>query len=162
MTAFAKALGKKFEAQKDEIRIRSFEMNGHTFKVKVPLTIETELMYQRMKELDKQSVEKYYDELTSEIIKNKDKNTGEIAIEFLENDVIIEGRSMREAATNKSLTETRITELFKLLVPEEKGFDMTTITYEMVDELFPFAVQMQIIDNITKTISPNYAETKGK
>jgi hypothetical protein len=162
MTAFAKALGKKFEAQKEEIRIRTFEMNGHTFKVKVPLTVETDLMYQRMKVLDEESVKKYYDELTSEIIANKDKNTGEIEIAFEDNDVIIEGRSMREAATNKALTELRITEMFKMLVPEEKGFNMETITYDMIDELFPFAVQMQIIDKISQTISPSYTDSKGK
>jgi hypothetical protein len=162
MTAFAKALGKKFESQKDEIRIRSFEMNGHIFKVKVPLTIETDLMYQRMKIVDQETVKKYYDELTAEIIANKDKNTSEIKVIFEDNDVIIEGRSMREAATNKALTELRITEMFKMLVPEEKGFDMETITYGMIDELFPFAVQMQIIDNISQTISSNYKESKGK
>ena len=162
MTAFAKALGKKFESQKDEIRIRSFEMNGHTFKVKVPLTIETDLMYQRMKIVDQETVKKYYDELTAEIIANKDKNTSEIKVIFEDNDVIIEGRSMREAATNKALTELRITEMFKMLVPEEKGFDMETITYDMIDELFPFAVQMQIIDKISQTISPSYTDSKGK
>jgi 6-pyruvoyl-tetrahydropterin synthase len=162
MTTFAKALGKKFEAQKEEIRIRSFEMNGHTFKVKVPLTVETDLMYQRMKVVNQDIVKKYYDELTAEIIANKDKNTGEIKITFEDNDVIIENRSMREAATNKALTELRITEMFKMLVPEEKGFDMETITYEMIDELFPFAVQMQIIDRISQTISPSYTESKGK
>ena len=162
MTTFAKALGKKFEAQKEEIRIRSFEMNGHTFKVKVPLTVETDLMYQRMKVVDQDIVKKYYDELTAEIIANKDKNTGEIQITFEDNDVIIENRSMREAATNKALTELRITEMFKMLVPEEKGFDMETITYDMIDELFPFAVQMQIIDKISQTISPSYTDSKGK
>ena len=162
MTTFAKALGKKFEAQKEEIRIRSFEMNGHTFKVKVPLTVETDLMYQRMKVVDQDIIKKYYDELTAEIIANKDKNTGEIQITFEDNDVIIENRSMREAATNKALTELRITEMFKMLVPEEKGFDMETITYDMIDELFPFAVQMQIIDKISQTISPSYTDSKGK
>ena len=162
MTALAKAFGKKFEAHKDEIRIRSFEMNGHTFKVKVPLTVETDLMYERLKTPNQDDVEKYYKELTSELIANKDKATEEIKVEFQENDVVIEGRSMREAATNKALTQLRIVEMFKMLVPEEKGFDMATITYDMIEELFPFAVQMQIIDKISQTISPTYNESKGK
>ena len=37
MTQFAQAFGSKFN--KDDLRVRSFEMNGHTFKVKVPLTM---------------------------------------------------------------------------------------------------------------------------
>ena len=162
MTTLSKALGKKFEAHKDEIRIRSFEMNGHTFQVKVPLTVETDLMYERLKTPNKNDVEKYYKELTSELIANKDKATSEIQITFENDDVIIEGRSMREAANNKALTQLRIIEMFKLLVPEEKNFDMTTITYDMIEELFPFAVQMQIIDKISQTISPSYVELKGK
>ena len=101
-------------------------------------------------------------ELSKELIANKDKATEEIKVEFQENDVVIEGRSMREAATNKALTQLRIVEMFKMLVPEEKGFDMATITYDMIEELFPFAVQMQIIDRISQTISPTYNESKGK
>jgi hypothetical protein len=115
-----------------------------------------------MKIVNQETIKKYYDELTAEIIANKDKNTSEIKIIFEDNDVIIENRSMREAATNKALTELRITEMFKMLVPEEKGFSMENITYEMIDELFPFAVQMQIIDKISQTISPSYTDSKGK
>ena len=162
MTALAKAFGKKFEAHKDEIRIRSFEMNGHTFKVKVPLTVETDLMYERLKTPNQDDVEKYYKELTSELIANKDKATEEIKVEFQENDVVIEGRSMREAATNKALTQLRIVEMFKMLVPEEKGFDMATITYDMIEELFPFPVQLQIMEEINNVISHGYNATRGK
>ena len=49
-----------------------------------------------------------------------------------------------------------------MLVPEEKDFDMSTITYEMVEELFPFSVQMELLQRISEVISPSYKETKGK
>jgi hypothetical protein len=49
-----------------------------------------------------------------------------------------------------------------LLVPEEEGFDMDTITYSMIEELFPFTIQMQLVELISDTISPSYKETKGK
>jgi len=52
--------------------------------------------------------------------------------------------------------------MIKLLVPEEKDFDMTTITYEMVDELFPFSVQLELLERIGDVISPSYSTTKGK
>ena len=48
MNQFAQALGSKFIEHKEEIRIRSFELGGHTFKVKVPLTSEYELMQKKM------------------------------------------------------------------------------------------------------------------
>ena len=52
--------------------------------------------------------------------------------------------------------------MFKLLVPEETDFDMKDLTYEMVEELFPFAIQMQMMQLISDTISPSYTEAKGK
>ena len=154
MSNFSQALGSKFN--KDTLRIRSFEFNGHTFKVKVPLTAESDAMFERLKKPDDAIVEKHYQELT------KDMPESSEGIQVTENDVIIEGRSLRDAAKSKALIHARITEMMKLLVPEEEGFDMSTITYEMVDELFPFAIQMQLMELIGETVSPSYNNTKGK
>jgi len=52
--------------------------------------------------------------------------------------------------------------MIRMLVPEEEGFDMSTVTYEMIDELFPFAIQIQLMELIGETVSPNYNTTKGK
>ena len=75
---------------------------------------------------------------------------------------MVQGRSLKETAKNKILTDNRILAMIKLLVPEEKDFDMTTITYEMVDELFPFSVQLELLERIGDVISPSYSTTKGK
>lgn len=162
MNQFAQALGSKFIEHKEEIRIRAFELGGHTFKVKVPLTSEYELMQKKMNIPNEEVIEKYYQEITKDLIANKEKFSGEDNIEYTDNDIIVQGKSLREAAKNKAVTESRITALFKLLVPEEKGFDMDTITYEMIEELFPFAVQIQIIDAIGDTIAPDYSTNRGK
>jgi len=154
MTDFSKALGNKFN--KDALRIRSFEFNGHTFKVRVPLTAESDAMFDRLKTADDELIEKYYQDLSKGITESND------SVQITENDVIIEGRSLRDAAKSKALIHARITEMMKLLVPEEEGFDMSTITYEMVDELFPFAIQIQLMELIGETVSPNYNTTKGK
>lgn len=162
MNQFAQALGNKFVEQKEAIRIRSFEFAGHTFKVKVPLTSEFELIQKDMDNVDENIVNKYYDELSKELINNKDKSKSDNEIDFQDNDIIIKGKSLRDAAKNKALTEKRITTLFKFLVPEQKDFDMNTITYDMIEELFPFSIQMELISLIGDTISPNYKETRGK
>jgi hypothetical protein len=39
---------------------------------------------------------------------------------------------------------------------------MNTITYAMIEELFPFPIQMQLVDEISKTVSPSYEAQKGK
>lgn len=160
MNQLSQALGKKFN--KDSIRIKSFEYGGHTFKVKVPLTAEYEAIFENVKNVDDEKVKKYYQELTQEFVKNKDKLDPELGVVFKDGDIEIQGRSMKETAKNKAITENRIVAMIRLLVPEEEGFDMGSVTYEMVEELFPFSVQLELIDLIAETISPNYKDTKGK
>lgn len=160
MNQLSQAFGTKFN--KDSIRIKSFEYGGHTFKVKVPLTKEYEALFESVKVVDDAKVKKYYDELTKEFIKNKDTLDPELGVVFEDNDIKIQGRSMMETAKNKVITENRIVAMIQLLVPEEEGFDMATVTYEMVEELFPFSVQLELLDLIAETISPNYKDTKGK
>lgn len=162
MNQFANALGKKFVENKDAIRIRSFELGGHTFKVKVPLTADHEAMMERIKIVDDAKIEQYYKELSKSFIDAKETFKKEKDVEFTENDVILKGTSIRDTAKNKVITENRILELFKLIVPEEKDFDMNTITYEMIEELFPFSVQLQVIEEINEVISPTYKASKGK
>lgn len=162
MNGLANALGKDFLKHKEQVRIRSFELGGHTFKVKVPLTAEFEVMQQRMKELDEAQVEKYYKEITETFSDITESEMAKGTVEVTDNDIVVDGRSMREAAKNKLIAEQRITEMFKLLVPEEQGFDMNTITYPMIEELFPFPVQMQIVEQISKVISAGYEGGKGK
>jgi hypothetical protein len=160
MTQLAQAFGAKFD--KDAVRIRSFEFGNHTFKVKVPLTSEYESILEQANNVDDAIVNKYYDQITKEMISNKDKITEDMGVVFAEDDVIVKDKSMREAAKNKTITENRIVAMVRLLVPEEKDFDMSTITYEMVEELFPFAVQLELIELISNTIAPNYKDQKGK
>jgi hypothetical protein len=64
-------------------------------------------------------------------------------------------------ANGKVLTESRITELVRLLVPENKDFDMATITYADIEELFPFSIQMDLVNEINNVISPGYS-SRGK
>ncbi len=162
MNNLATALGKNFIKNKEAVRIRSFELGGHTFKVKVPLTAEFELMQERMKEMPTDKIDKYYKDIIKDLEKYRTTKEPDIDVKFEANDVLVEGKSMREAAKNKLIAEQRITEMFKLLVPEEVGFDMNTITYEMIEELFPFPVQMQLIEEISKVISTGYEGGKGK
>lgn len=160
MSQLSQAFGKKFD--KDAVRTKTFEYNGHTFKVKVPLTAEYETLFDNVQNVDDEKVKQYYQELTKEFIANKDKLDPELGVVIKDNDVEVQGRSMIETAKSKAVTENRILAMIRLLVPEDKDFDMSTVTYEMVEELFPFSVQLELVELIGKTISPNYKETKGK
>ena len=160
MNQFANALGKSFN--KDTLRIRTFDMGGHTFKVKVPLTAEYESMLENIKIIDDNKVNQYYDDLSKEFINNKSEFEKQEDVEFTDNDILLKGTSLRETAKNKAILENRILSLIKLIMPEEEGFDMSTITYDMVEELFPFSVQIQLIEEISLVISPSYKTVRGK
>ena len=160
MNQFANALGKSFN--KDVLRVRTFEMGGHTFKVKIPLTSEYESILESIKIIDDNKANQYYDELSKEFINNKLEFEKQEDVLFTDNDVILKGTSLRETAKNKVLMENKILALIKLIVPEEEGFNMSTITYEMVEELFPLSIQIQLIDEIGNVISPSYKSIKGK
>jgi hypothetical protein len=150
MNGFSKA----FKIDKDALRIRTFEFAGHTFKVRVPLTIEFDLMYENLKLPNEELVQSLIDKITK---KQKKESDAAVVTDDVKNNKLI-----RDEALNKAMIQANITAMFKFLVPEEQDFDMSTITYEMIDELFPFAIQMQITEMISETVSPNYKVTKGK
>ena len=160
MSKFATALGKNFSDKKDELRIRTFDIGSHTFKVKVPLTVEYDTMQKKMYDIDKDLIQKYYDEMAKSYLEKKEENNPNIV--FKEDDIEIEGRSLKESANNKVILEKRITEMFKLIVPEDGEFDMDTITYADIDEFMPFPVQMEMIEAISNAVSPSYKGNRGK
>ena len=161
MNQLEQAFGKKFIENKSLLRIRSFEMAGYTFKVKVPLTSEYDAILERIRIPNEEKIQEYYNELTKDLKKEKESFNAELGVIFEENDIKVQGRSMLETAKNKLITENRILEMIKLLVPEE-GHTLEDITYKDVEELFPFSVQLEIIEHIGETISPSYKEIKGK
>jgi len=162
MSNFANALGKNFLDKKDELRIRSFDIGSHTFKVKVPLTVEYDVMQKRMNDIPDELVEKAYIDLAGKYLANKEEYLANPDIVYKDDDVEIEGRSLRESAKNKIILEKRITEMIKLIVPEDATFDMDTITYLDIEEFMPFPVQMEMIEAISNAVSPSYKANKGK
>lgn len=150
MSKLGKALGSKYEQNKLSILTRTFQLGDHTFKVRVPSVGEIETIYEYFKNPDDTKIEIAYQSLI--------KNFKEIEVD---GDVIIEGRSMREAARNKSIIEYRITEYFKFLIPED-GQSLSDLEYSDIDSEFPFSIQMQFIDKINEVISPEYKEAREK
>jgi hypothetical protein len=159
MTKFSSAFGAKYQANKSNMLIRSFELGGHTFKVRIPLMAESDAIYKKVSEPDEQIVEFVYQKISEPLRKFENNQTEEF--KFVDNDILVDGRSMREAAKNKAITEARITEFFKLLVPELEGASLEDLTYQDIEEEFPMSVQMQIVEKIGEVISPTYKEARG-
>ena len=159
MTKFSSAFGDKYQTNRKNLLIRSFELGGHTFKVRIPLVAESDAIYKKVSEPDEETIEKVYQEITKPLRQFENNQTEEF--QFTDNDILVDKRSMREAAKNKAITEARITEFFKLLVPEMEGVTLEDLTYADIEEEFPIAVQMLIVEKIGEVISPTYREARG-
>jgi hypothetical protein len=159
MTKFSSAFGDKYQTNRKNLLIRSFELGGHTFKVRIPLVAESDAIYKKVSEPNEETIEKVYQEITKPLRQFENNQTEEF--QFTDSDILVDGRSMREAAKNKAITEARITEFFKLLVPEMEGVTLEDLTYADIEEEFPIAVQMQIVEKIGEVISPTYREARG-
>jgi hypothetical protein len=159
MTKFSAAFGDKYQTNKRNMLTRSFELGGHTFKVRIPLMVESDAIYKKVSQPDEETVEKVYQEITKPLRQFENNQSEEF--QFTNDDILVEGRSMREAAKNKAITEARITEFFKLLIPEMEGVTFEDLTYADIEEEFPISVQMQIVEKIGEVISPTYREARG-
>ena len=159
MTKFSSAFGEKYQANKQNLLIRTFELGGHTFKVRIPLLAESDAIYKKVTNPDDETIERIYQQLTKPLLQFESSQSDEF--KFVEGDILVDGRSMREAAKNKAITEARITEFFKLLVPELEGASLEDLTYQDIEDEFPMPVQMQIVEKIGEAISPTYKESRG-
>jgi hypothetical protein len=159
MTKFSSAFGDKYQANKKNLLTRSFELGGHTFKVRIPLVAESEAIYKKVSEPNDDLIEQTYIEITKPL--RQFENNQSEDFKFTDDDILVEGRSMREAAKNKAITEARITEFFKLLVPELEGASLKDLTYTDIQDEFPISVQMMIVEKIGEVISPTYREARG-
>lgn len=154
MSKLGLALGKKYEDNRLAILSRSFELGGHTFKVKVPSVAEVEAIYNYSKNPNLDEIEKTYQTLIEDI-----KNVEGIKEE--NNDIVIDGRSMKETAKNKHILQYRITAYIKFLIGEN-GETLDQITYEDIEAEFPLAIQLTLVEKINEVISPEYKEIRSK
>ena len=154
MTRLSSALGTGAE-----FRIKKFELAGHNFRVRVPLVSESDAMHSRIIKPDSAAVDKIYLELTKSL--EEFKTTENADLVFTENDVVVSGRSMREAATNKAMMEARIVEMVRLLQSDDPANNLDDITYAEIELEWPLSVQRALVEKIAEVISPIYKEIRG-
>ena len=158
MTRLASAFGEKYQSHRQEMLTRSFELGGHTFKVKIPLIIDSDRIYNLITSPPEERINEIYAQLTEPLIRFKEQASEEF--QFTDTDIIVSGRSMREAAKSKVIVETRIVEYIKLLVPENPENSMDGLTYAYVESEWPLPVQLALVEKIGEVISPTYKESR--
>ena len=156
MSKLGSALGKKYEENRLSVLTRSFELGDHTFKVRVPSVQEIEAIYNYFKNPNEEKVELEYQRMLKEFDGLKEKE----GVEIKDNDMVIDGRSIKETAKNKHILQHRIVEYIKFLIPETGSLE--DINYEDVEAEFPLSVQMTLVEKINEVISPEYKDIKSK
>lgn len=154
MTRLSSALGTGAE-----FRIKKFELGNHSFRVRVPLVSESDAIHSRIIKPDSAAIDKIYADLTKSLDEFKTLKNEDLV--FTENDVVVSGRSMREAATNKAMMEARIVEMIRLLQPENPANTLDDITYAEIELEWPLSVQLALVEKINEVISPGYKENRG-
>lgn len=145
-------LSQSLKINSDNIRIREFTMAGQKLRVRVPLASEMEAITKAVDDVEWQSK---FEDLQKSFAADPDAK-----LEQVEDDVTVNGKSIKELAIMSAKTEERIVQMIRLLVPAEEGFDMSQISYADIEAEFPFSVQIEMMKKISEVISPGYEETR--
>ena len=152
MSRIQSAFGDSY--QKAHLRTKTFELGGHVFKVRIPLTKEMEQIEEAIEKVNPEDLQARYEKMSASF------RTGTVidGIEITEDDVIIEGRSTKDLVKKIIMMENRMVQFIRLLVPEVGTLD--DITYEDIDAEWPMAVQLEMIAKITESIQPGYKDSR--
>jgi len=149
-------LADSLKINSDNIRTREFVMGGQKLRVKVPLASEMDAITKAVESVDWSA--KFEEMVTP--LREKQTDIESEEIKFVDDDVIVDGKSIKELAELTAKTEERILQMVRLLVPSNENDSMQSINYEDVNEAFPFAIQIELMRKIIEVISPNYEETR--
>ena len=155
MTKLASAFGEKYQQSAANIRTKSFDLGGHLFKVRVPLSKEVEEMNARIEVVDEDALEARFQKIAEPFFRDRDGVEG---IEILDSDVLVDGKSCKDLAKSALQVEQRMVEYVKLLVVENGN--LGDISYADIDAEFPFQIQVELISKITEAIQPGYKEAR--
>lgn len=137
----------------DNLRIKTFQLGGQEFRVRVPLTKEMEEIGKRCDAIDQAK----FDARFKQTIKGM--KPGEDGVVVDGGDYIVDGRSTKELVTTAMRLENRVVEYVKLLVPVD-GTALGDLTYEEVDAEWPLSVQLEILTKISEAIQPGYKDAR--
>jgi len=154
MSRISSAFGDSYQKASAHLRTKTFELGGHVFKVRIPLTKEMEQIEDRIKILNQEEAQNRLERMTSSF------RSGEPieGVVINDDDVIVEGRSTKELVKTILEMENRTVEYIKLLVPENGNLD--DITYEEIEAEWPMSVQLEILAKIAESIQPGYKDSR--
>ena len=146
-------LGTAFGDSKS-LRIKHFTLGDHDFKVRVPLSKELEDIQTRVSAVDSDKAEARYTKMAAPFLADPSIS----GVKIKDDDVVVDGRSLRDLVKTVTMMEARIVEYVKLLVPLEGTLD--DITYEEIEAEWPTQVQMELLEKISEAIQTGYKDAR--
>lgn len=167
----ATKLGKSYEQSREQAKQKTIHLEignaKFSLKVRIPLKREMEQLIEDVSHPPAELVDAIYDRLATPLKKTIEDGGEEFAkamseadsgITITDNDVIVQGSSVRQVATFTAMWETKVEKYFHLL-QSETGEPIDE-TYEQIAEEFPEPVIKQIVEDIEAAIKPDYKTAK--
>jgi hypothetical protein len=145
-------LGSAFK-NSDGLRLKTFELGGQIFRVRIPLTKEMEAIEERINNIDAEEEQRRFDKMVAGF-----KDADVEGVDIVDGDVIVDGRSTRDMVRMVLKMENRVVEFIKMLVPVDGTLD--DLTYEEIEAEWPMSVQLDILAKINEVIAPGYKEER--
>ena len=168
---FANKLGSSYSKVKDQTKIKTVTIEAGEVKfdlrVRIPLKKEMEEMVERIQNPSKEKVEEVYKKLSTPILESMKEggekfldsiNSEKEIIKIDDDDVVLNGTSVRSVSTLTAIWEIKIEEYFHLL-QSETGEPIDE-TYDQICEEFPELIVKMIVDEIEQAIKPSYSNSK--
>jgi hypothetical protein len=169
--ALANKLGKSYEQVKAVANIKTITVDlgdvKFNLRVRIPLKKEMEEMTTRIVSPSEERINKIFERFSAPIKKTiedggdeflKAINDGKETIKIAGDDLIIDGKSVRQVANFAAIEETRIEEYFHLLISENG--EPITETYDEITAEFPEFAVKEILETIEQAIRPDYKTVK--
>lgn len=164
-------LGKQFQQVKADIQIKKITVDlgdvKFDLKMKVPLKKEMEEINAKILTPSKERVDQVFEKLAGPMRKTLEEggeefikalNSNKQTVQITEDDLIVDGTSLRQVAQYQAVEEVRIEEFFHLLVSETG--EPVNESFEQISAEFPEFAIKEIAQTIQAAIAPDYKGTK--
>jgi hypothetical protein len=168
---FANKLGTNYSDVRASARFKTITVQANDvvfdIKVRIPVKREMDALASSITEPDSARVNAIYESLSSPLRKTlEDAEEGFLdainkdgdKILITNDDVIVDGTSVRQVAKMTAIWQTQVEKYFSLL--QSATGEPITESYDGIAEEFPEAVIREIVSKIDEAIKPNYKESK--
>jgi hypothetical protein len=167
----SKKLNKNLAQVAEEINVRKVSVDlgevKFDIRVRVPLKKQMEELSARIVSPTQEKVDAIYESLSAPMRSTlqeggeeflKALNERKQTIVVTDNDLVIDGTSIRQIAQLQAMEQSKVEEYFRLLVSETG--EPVNETYDQITAEFPEFVVKEIVTAIQEAIAPDYKTTK--